>query len=365
MRDITLKGGSGTTCWPRDFRLYAVSPKPNSAMKTSILILLLTFSSANAEAGQKAVYGEDNRQDYWQLSKAHQELADSVISIWHDSAMELSVDKTFYSLNTRALNELPSMYCPGLKFEEQKAGAMCSGSFIGEDLVLTAGHCIIDIPGYGCEHMKIVFGFNVKNDGVPMERAASAEVYSCKEVLGRYVDSEQDGHEAKGGDYAIIRLDREVKGKKPLKINPEGEVRAGTPLFLMGYPGGLPLKMAGDAAVRNTDQKDGYFMADLDAFKGNSGSPVFNAVTHQVEGLLAAGDADFDYQENGGCFSFHVNTQSGGRGEDVTKISLLRGMIARSRRQGGKVQIKDMPAHEVSDSDRGIVAKNAEFFPFR
>ena len=36
-----------------------------------------------------------------------------------------------------------------------------------------------------------------------------------------------------------------------------------------------------------------YFTANLDTYRGNSGSPVFNAITHKVEGVLVRGEQDF------------------------------------------------------------------------
>lgn len=331
-------------------------------MNKSVLILAALFAAAGnvkvtagafdqlseaspAEPGKqrlypavvKAIYGEDNRLDYWELPEERRELADSVVSLWHDGVLTPDADKNFFSLDHQALNEAPSSYCPGLKFGDQKAGALCSGSFVGEDLVLTAGHCLIDLPEYGCAHTKIAFGYDLAKDGTTPDKIPAAEVYSCKEVLARYVDTELDSQNPKGGDYALIRLDREVHGRKPLKINMKGEIKTRTPLFLMGHPNGQPFKMAGNASVRNTDQKDGYFMADLDAFHGNSGSPVFNALTNEIEGILISGDTDFDWQQGQGCFVYHVNPQDGGRGEDIAKISLVRDLIARSLSHYGKL----------------------------
>ncbi|MDD5210690.1 MAG: serine protease [Elusimicrobiales bacterium] len=324
-------------------------------MKLILFTLMLVSASTGAYCADRTIYGEDNRRDYWDLSEEHRELADSVVSIWHDSMVGESADKTFYTLDTRASSEAPSVYCPGLKFENQKAGAKCSGSFLGEDLVMTAGHCVLNFPGYGCENMKIVFGFHLQKDGTSPEKIAASDIYSCREVVARYVDTEVDEQNLKGGDYAIIRLDRVVKGKKPLEVNPEGEAKAGTPVFVMGYPFGLPLKMADGASIRNTDQKDSYYMADLDTFGGNSGSPVFNSATKRIEGILVKGDEDLDYLESGHCFTNHINPQNGGRGEDITKISLVRGIIAKSLHKGGKIQTRDISLQELADNSPEIL----------
>lgn len=312
-------------------------------MKLLHLFLILACAAPRAYCADKAVYGDDNRRDYWQIERKYRELADSVVSIWHDSGMDLSADGRGYLLKNQTLAGEGSVYCPDIKFAGQKTGALCSGSLVGEDLVLTAGHCVIDLPEYGCAHMKIAFGYDSRPDGSTPDELPARDVYSCREVVARYVDSESEAAAPKGGDYALIRLDREVTGRRPLRLRRSGEISTGAPLFVMGHPLGLPFKMADRASVRNTDQKDGYFMADLDAFKGNSGSPVFNAVTGRIEGVLTAGDVDFDFRENGGCFYYHVNPQDGGRGEDVARISLVRDLISAARRGGAWPAVKDMP----------------------
>ncbi|NKC16754.1 MAG: hypothetical protein GKR94_32545 [Gammaproteobacteria bacterium] len=50
--------------------------------------------------------------------------------------------------------------------------------------------------------------------------------------------------------------------------------------------------------VRNTHED--YFVANLDPFGGNSGSPVFNADTLTVERILVRGEQDFAPMD--GCF---------------------------------------------------------------
>ena len=44
---------------------------------------------------------------------------------------------------------------------------------------------------------------------------------------------------------------------------------------------------------------DDTFMTNLDTFGGNSGSPVYNAKTHKVEGILVRGERDYVPNEDG------------------------------------------------------------------
>lgn len=48
-------------------------------------------------------------------------------------------------------------YCPDIRFSGQQYVARCSSSLIGEDLVLTAGHCVDDDVKKWCQEYAVVF----------------------------------------------------------------------------------------------------------------------------------------------------------------------------------------------------------------
>jgi hypothetical protein len=93
-----------------------------------------------------------------------------------------------------------------------------------------------------------------------------------------------------GEDYAIIELDREVLDREPVRLNLDSIARKDDRLLIMGHPMGLPLKVASNARVIKNGKK--FFATNLDSFQGNSGSPVFNVNTGEVEGILVRGKAD-------------------------------------------------------------------------
>ncbi len=62
-------------------------------------------------------------------------------------------------------------------------------------------------------------------------------------------------------------------------------------MALLGHPNGLPLKVADSASVLRNDEPRS-FDTDLDAFQGNSGSPVFDAASRKVIGIVSHGHAD-------------------------------------------------------------------------
>lgn len=279
-----------------------------------------------ADSG-KSVYGSDDRLDYFEAPADMQELSESVVSLW--SSRWVKFDSGKASLFTASLQNAMGL-CPGQKFGEQPVGAFCSGTLVGDDLVMTAGHCITDETK--CADTKLVFGFAVKAAGAYPKSVPQGDVYTCKKIVKRDLT---EGFLASlfhnyvsggpGPDFAVIQLDRKVTGRKPLPINRGGKVSVGDPLFVIGHPVGLPVKIAGNAHVRNTDPKY-FYLADLDTFGGNSGSAVFNAKTRKIEGILVRGDRDFE-PGPAGCNITTTMPQNGGRGEAVTKISAVEKYI--------------------------------------
>jgi V8-like Glu-specific endopeptidase len=305
----------------------------------AVLLSLPVFASADA----KSIYGADDRKDYFQVSSEMKGYTDSVVSLWRSARV---VDQgSSYRLQTFTLRDAKGL-CPGQKFAEQNVGAFCSGSLVGEDLIMTAGHCIKSEAD--CANTKFVFGHRVEAAGkAGVSNVAKDQVYGCSKIVTRKLD---EG--VLGSDYALIKLDRKVAGRKPLAINRGGQITKGAKLFVIGHPSGLPVKVAGNSSVRKVNDK--YFVADLDTFGGNSGSAVFNASTKKIEGILVRGDEDYS-ETPAGCTVATTYAQTGGRGEDVTRISELSAFIPRPA--GEKPQYIGIPyEYYVTPRDNTYVA---------
>jgi hypothetical protein len=119
-------------------------------------------------------------------------------------------------------------------------------------------------------------------------RFGADSVYSCREIVAS--DKEED--------WALIRMDRATSGRAFFHVRAEGEPALGTTVTLLGYPRGIPLKIGEGKVVANvhSDEKI-YFEADLDAFGGNSGGPVVNAKTLELEGILEVAFGEFESPE--------------------------------------------------------------------
>lgn len=295
-----------------------------AALLLTAIFPILNIQAFAEEIDDKSIYGSDDRVEYFAAAADMKVLADSVVSLW--SAGSLKPEAGKYTLATEKFGDKLNL-CPGEKFREQPIGAFCSGSLVGPDLVMTAGHCITDEAS--CADARMVFGFAVKaNGGAAPTTIAAGEVYSCKKIVKRFLGGEPTSGSTSGlgPDYALVQLDRKVTGHKPLPVNRSGSIKKGTKLVVIGHPVGLPLKVAGGSSVRDASP-NGYFVTDLDTFGGNSGSPVFNASTKLIEGILVRGDEDFKPAPGGGCTTMATYAQTGGRGEDVTKISALSASI--------------------------------------
>lgn len=284
-------------------------------------IILLSALAVTASAADKVIYGSDDRLDYFEAPASRKVLADSVVSLWN--SYKVTKDGANYKLSTMKFADANNL-CAGERFREQQKGAFCSGSLVGEDLVMTAGHCIRNPPtntthGETCANTRLVFGFAIKSRGGSSPSSVpSADVYSCKEIVAHGLDSA-------GADFAIIRLDRKVSGRKPLNIHRGASLKKGDRMFVIGHPVGLPLKVAEGASVRDAS-KDTHYVADLDTYGGNSGSPVFDSRTSMIAGILVRGDTDFVSTAEG-CRQSNVIGQNAGRGEDVTKVSQVSASV--------------------------------------
>ncbi|MGM0889805.1 MAG: trypsin-like serine peptidase [Bacillota bacterium] len=124
--------------------------------------------------------------------------------------------------------------------------------------------------------------------------------------------------EAGGPDWALVQLEHPVTNHKSVRIRRTGKIEDNSAVHVIGHPVGIPTKFAGGAVVRKNDQ-DAFFIANLDTYGGNSGSPVFNSDTHEVEGILVRGETDF--VRDGNCNVSLVCPTTDCRGEDCTRTT--------------------------------------------
>ncbi len=269
------------------------------------LALVISF---HAKAQILKIYGQDNRQEARQATPRDRKLADSTAALIVNSFM---VDKgSKIIIDAPTLEDVDGV-CAGERFRDQPAAAICSGTLIAPDLMLTAGHCYTN--NSICNNASWVFGFRATRDN--KYSIKKTEIYKCKEVVYRELNIEA------GLDFTVVKLDREVKGHRPVSLRQTGSAIVTTPLVLIGHPRGLPTKIADNAFV--TAVNGNILMSNVDAFTGNSGSGVFNAQHDFLEGVLSFGKEDYVEDEKHSCFTNAIyNMQDGG--EAIMKIDPIR-----------------------------------------
>ncbi|EFM11044.1 peptidase S1 and S6 chymotrypsin/Hap [Paenibacillus curdlanolyticus YK9] len=254
----------------------------------------------------EAIYGKDNRQDLFEITDREiVRQADAVAAFFEESSVIDNGDGTS-TLRTVSYGEQNGL-CEDERFYKQPIGAFCSGFLMAPQVIATAGHCVADSD---ITQIRVVFGFRMKSATEAVTRLPNSEIYRVSSVIAQKLTNG-------AADWALLKLDRPVVNHEPVTIRKQGKVENKAKLHLIGYPAGLPIKVAGDAEVL-LNQKPTHFAASLDAFHGNSGSPVFNSSTNEVEGILVRGEVDF--VSNGSCNVANVCTTAC-KGEDCTRTT--------------------------------------------
>ncbi len=187
--------------------------------------------------------------------------------------------------------------CNGEAFAKQPAGADCSGTLVGPDLVLTAGHCIPNEEGLSlsspkvqsaCNSMKVAFDYAYDVEGDDPSRLADEDVFQCKKVLAREFDRAPTSlfppWLGPWLDYAVIKLDRPVPGRYPVTLQDGGGIGLHRTVTQIGHPSGLPQKLVDGSVTQEAQCRN--FHHDGDVFGGNSGGGVFDPLTGKIVGVV-------------------------------------------------------------------------------
>lgn len=279
------------TIMKRTEQLYRELPPLNPALRhidteKLVKLLLRKIRELNKERG---TWGKDERKDYFEIEDERvRKNARCVAALCFEKSLlpqkgnlaELKVKNYRKAFNLSA-NE---------PFQRQPiaAGRLCTGFLVEEDIIATAGHFADES---NVTDLRIIFDYRMEAPDAPVIRTAENNIYKGVKIISRVKRSLSDG----GSDWALVKLDREVEGQTTVMLS-AGPAVPGQSIYVLGHPCGLPLKYAPGASVHYIE--NAYFGADLDIYSGNSGSPVFDSVTHEVIGMVVRGD-NMDFRWTG------------------------------------------------------------------
>jgi V8-like Glu-specific endopeptidase len=249
------------------------------------LLALSALSLFASLPSQAAIFGADNRMPIGPNTPFHAIQQATAVGLL--SSMEEPGPNG--TINLVAPNH-EGKICASERFvKDPSLSYACTAFLIGPDLLLTAGHCAVNVgvseheTNTFCKAFSWLFDYapdingRVKTSGIDPDK-----VYRCQETI--YAIKEEV---APYRDFALIRLNRPVLGRTPLKLSSD-PVKKNDVLSMVGYPLGTPAKSSTNGRVLVNDAAKEIMVTTLDSFEGNSGSPVLNA-KKEVVGILIGG----------------------------------------------------------------------------
>jgi V8-like Glu-specific endopeptidase len=279
-------------------------------MKKNLLFLLAftTFSMGRAQwspTSPTVIYGTDDRKEFYQIKNTTVRLQFNATGLMINDTEALIQDNSSLRLLPSTVEKTYHL-CPNQVLGTQPALGHCSGILVAPNLYLTAGHCLYNEDE--CKTKLIVFDYKYSALSKYTESLSQKQYARCKRIIARSHPTSATSDDAP--DLALIELEKPMLGRHYASL-PKNKTKTNDRVYLIGYPNGMPAKFADNAVV--SDKKFRYyFNANLDAFAGNSGSPVFSAKTHELIGILSSGEDDFTYNEAGVCNELKICPNKGG-----------------------------------------------------
>ncbi len=260
---------------------------------------------------QRVIYGEDDRLEASQVDSSVLDSARTAVAMvtpW--SRLDCNATRDDCDLIARTPEDvLGAPLCFGADFADQPVGHQCTGFLVGEDLLVTAAHCV---EGRACEDLAFVFDYEINRNGTL--HAESLQPLGCEEILYERRDAFED--------IALVRLDAAADAT-PLCIEREEFPEVGTPLATIGHPLGLPKKTSDGGTATDAAFGD-RFGNTVDAAVGSSGGPVFDRRTMRAYGaVVTAPEESWVYDGFNRCY-FWNSCPEGGCGNAVNGASSTR-----------------------------------------
>jgi hypothetical protein len=232
-----------------------------------------------------------------------------------------------YFVNVKAFG--PSMgLCDTEKYYSQQKCVRQTGSgfVISPRHVVTAFHCVRD---YTASSVAVIFDVDLTGNSdrkeIPASKMFRAKVTA---INGGY---NERTNIYPGGDFAILETFKDMPEDRILPLVAPDTIPT-EPLYTLGYPDGLTLKILSDGRI--IDEKDSLqYHSEMHSMKGCSGAPVFSALTHNVIGIQLGRDAtgpDYVQLPGSSCKTTRRCKPGECEGMDLLKIEVVLKALKRA-----------------------------------
>jgi hypothetical protein len=297
----------------RTKEIYETPPPTNESLagiSTWDLVKILLFKTGSIIPSTRGIWSDDLMDCYELTDEPIKNNADCTAIICLKDNL---TDKKngFSTLKVKNYGKTFNL-CDAEPFYDQpiSAGISFSGFLVKENVIAAAGHCV---NKNNLTDLRIVFGYKMLDPTTPVTQVSNENIYKGVRIIHKVLN-----HTGNKSDWALVKLDRKVVGPSVPKLSGK-RIFSDQPVYVIGHPVGLPLKYTAGASVR--DAHETYFVANLNIYSGNSGSPIFNRDTNEVIGMVVRG-YNRDFRWTGKCW-LSIGRRSGiyGDGAHCTRVS--------------------------------------------
>lgn len=209
------------------------------------------------------------------------------------------------------------------------ADVACSGTLIGDDLVLTAHHCVSERDGNGRAMEE-----DVAPEAVTIE--LGGQHLAVGEVKVRAIVSPDCGYERGEGDIAILVLDRKLVGWPTMTPRLDGLPPVGERVYPWGYGrcalsrDPVHLRPSGDGDGKIDSLYRGEFLGRAAICPGDSGGPAL-LINDEVVGVVSTSVMDHDERTSGLTH--------------YTRLDVWRGLFAAAREISNGASTSELPPY--------------------
>lgn len=330
-----------------------ISPADETALEASGLKLEELQSRIVAEKNTDPTalqFTKPLRMDYAELKKLIRKIIAPKKDFSSDFSGEAKMDKNYnsvvlvvarkhlkkinnneYEFSSKKLKErrvklnpsdLQAQLCSDIEFGEQDSVlSKGTGFFVRSNVIATAAHVLFPYKNLNKE-IAFVKNFNIDNlkkrGGKLIIKSDDVYFPTIDKLDPRYYDCTETN-----ADWAIVPVDRPSTDIVELEQN---KVSNGQEIYCIGHGMGLPKKVSFWGRVIKVLSGKSFFESRMNVISGNSGSPVFDTITHRAIGILVRGTAVLSLNSEGGCYKI-TKPESIAEGDECQKIDVIHEVL--------------------------------------